>query len=146
MLELIPIKETLEDNVEFSSNPDCAASLQMTIEHYKDAGFAPPWIGYYVQRDGEIVGMAAYISKPVDNKIEIAYGTVERFRQKGVGTEICRQLILLAQKTDPNLTITAHTLPQENYSTKILQKNGFKYSGMAWDKDEGDVWEWIFEK
>ena len=146
MLELIPIKETFEENPEFSSNPDCTETLQMTINHYKDAGFVPPWIGYYVMSGGNIVGAGAYVSKPADNKVEIAYGTVERFRQKGIGTEICRQLILLAQKTDPDLTIIAHTLPHENYSTKILQKNGFKYSGMAWDKDEGDVWEWVFEK
>lgn len=146
MLELLSIKQTIEENQEFSSNPDCAESLQLSINHYKEIGFEPPWIGYFVKLDGNIVGMAGYIGKPIDNKIEIAYGTVERFRQKGIGTEICRLLVVLAQRTDPDLMITAHTLPHENYSTKILKKNGFRYLGIAWDKDEGDVWEWLFEK
>ena len=146
MFELIPIKETIEENPEFASNPDCIEALQMTIDHYKNVGFVPPWISYFVQLNGRIVGMAGYIGKPIDNKIEIAYGTIERFRQKGIGTEICRQLILLAQRTDLNVIITARTLPEENYSTKILTKNGFRYLGMAWDKDEGDVWEWLLDK
>ncbi len=146
MIELIPIKERIGENPEFAENPDCTEALQMTIDHYRVVGFAPPWIGYFAYQDGKIVGMAGFVGKPVDNKIEIAYGTIERFRKTGVGTEICRQLVLLAQKNEQDMIITAHTLPEENYSTKILQKNGFKFYGMAWDKDEGNVWEWLFDK
>jgi hypothetical protein len=35
-------------------------------------------------------------------------------------------------------------LPEENFSTKILKKNGFKFSGVVNDAEDGDVWEWIY--
>lgn len=117
----------------------------MTINFYHSTGFVFPWIGYFACVDGNIVGSAGYKGQPVNNKIEIAYGTNASFRRQGIGTEICRQLVVLAHTTDPNIIITARTLPQESYSTKILQKNGFKLLGMVWDKDDGDVWEWQFE-
>jgi ribosomal-protein-alanine N-acetyltransferase len=59
---------------------------------------------------------------------------------------MCRQLVLLAQRTDPKLIITARTLPEYNYSTKILQRNGFRLLGNVWDKEDGDVWEWLYDK
>jgi hypothetical protein len=54
--------------------------------------------------------------------------------------------VLLAQRTDPKLIITARTLVEHNYSTKILQRNGFRLLGNVWDKEDGDVWEWLYDK
>ncbi len=146
MIELIPIKQTLKENQAFETNPDCQEILLMTVEYYKTIGFVPPWIGYYARLNRELVGAAGFKGQPVDNKIEIAYGTFPGYRQQGTGTEICRQLVLLALKTNPAIIITARTLPENNYSTKILQKNSFKLLGTVWDKEDGNVWEWQYEK
>ncbi len=146
MFRLIPIKQTIEENQDFANKPACHDALFPTIEYYKIIGFVPPWIGYFAELDGKLVGSAGYKGKPVNNKIEIAYGTFPELQSQGIGTVICRQLVLLAQDTDPNIIITARTLPEENHSTKILQKNGFKLLGIVWDKDDGNVWEWQFEK
>ena len=35
---------------------------------------------------------------------------------------------------------------EENYSTRILRKNGFKMTGQVIDPEDGEVWEWAFEK
>jgi len=145
MIELIPILPSLKENLAFVNNPDCADTLQMTIDFYKVVGYNPPWIGYYARSDNILVGSAAFKGKPINNKVEIAYGTMSRYRNKGIGTEICKSLVLLAQSIDPHVTITARTLPQENYSTKILKKNDFKLLGMVWDKEDGNVWEWEYE-
>jgi len=146
MIEFVPIKRTFEENPEFISNPDCADSLQMSVDYYKIIGFTPPWLCYYVRLEGELVGVAAFKGKPVNNRVEIAYGTFPRFRQHGIGTEICQQLVILALKMDPDLIITARTLPEYNYSTRILQKNGFRFTGVVWDNEDGNVWEWVFER
>ena len=146
MIELVPIQPTFEANTEFNSIPDCADTLNVCIEYYKTIGFNVPWICYYARRDMELVGSAAFKGGPVDNKVEIAYGTIERFRSKGIGKEICRALVELALKTDPSVIITARTLPENGHSTKILERNGFKLLGMIWDKDDGDVWEWEYIK
>ena len=146
MLTFIPIKPALEDNPEFVKNPDCRESLYMTIDYYKTIGFYPPWICYYVQVDGKLVGCAGFKGRPLNNRIEIAYGTFPDFRVQGIGTEICKQLVSLALLTDPSIIITARTLPEANYSTKTLGKNGFKLLGDVWDKEDGNVWEWEYEK
>jgi [ribosomal protein S5]-alanine N-acetyltransferase len=117
----------------------------MTIDFYKKVGFAPPWICYYVAKDGNIVGSAGIKGKPVNGTIEIAYGTVEQYRRQGIGTEICRLLVGLSLKTDPDVRITARTLPQNNFSTRILEKNNFEFIGIVDDPEDGEVWEWLYK-
>jgi len=77
-------------------------------------------------------------------KVEIAYGIFPKYRQMGYGTEICRMLVEIALKADSSVLITARTLREENYSTKILKKNGFHFLGTVVDPDDGEVWEWEY--
>jgi [ribosomal protein S5]-alanine N-acetyltransferase len=104
-LNLLPI--TLDDklNAEFEAHPDCKETLQMSIEFYKRVGYVPPWIGYFVKLDAEIVGSAGFKGKPKNNKVEIAYGTFPQYEGKGIGTEMCRQLVLLALKPTRKLKL-----------------------------------------
>lgn len=145
-MKFLPISETLEENSIFANDPSCKETLNMCIEFYKKVGFNPPWICYYAEENGELVGSAAFKGKPVNNSVEIAYGTMEDHRQKGVGTKICRQLVEIAISADPRVRITARTLPEHNYSTKILEKNKFILLGMVNDPEDGDVWEWEYKK
>jgi [ribosomal protein S5]-alanine N-acetyltransferase len=145
MLELVQIKETLAENSEFESCPECHAILHMTLDYYRVIGYNPPWIGYFAKIRGKVVGSGGYKGKPVDNKIEIAYGTLPEYENQGIGTRICRSLVLLALRTDKNIIITARTLPENGFSSKILQKNNFRHLGIVWDKDDGYVWEWLYE-
>jgi hypothetical protein len=55
-------------------------------------------------------------------------------------------LVDLAIKTDADLIVTAQTLAEENFSTKILRKNGFRLLGSVIDEEDGAVWEWEYEK
>src|SRR5262245_61593967 len=105
-MTLLPIKETIEENESFANNPLCNESLGMCIEFYKKVGFTHQWICYYVAENGEIIGNAAFKGKPVNSAVEIAYGTMEAHRQKGIGTKICKQLVELSLATDPSVRIT----------------------------------------
>jgi len=143
---LIPINERIEDNTEFVDNPLCRETIYMTVDFFKKAGYKIPWIGYYAKQDEILVGSAAFKGPPNNGVVEIAYGTFEPYRHKGIGTEICKLLVQLALKTDPAIKITARTLPQNNFSTKILRTNGFEFSGTINDPEDGDVWEWVYQK
>ena len=145
-MQLRPIKQTLEENSEFINNPACNETLKMSIEFYKKVGFNPPWICYYTEENGELIGNAAFKGKPVNNTVEIAYGTMEAHRQKGVGPKICKQLVELSLATDPSVRITARTLPEKNFSTRILEKNNFILLGFVTDPEDGEVWEWEYKK
>lgn len=145
-IELLPIKERLNDNEEFLDHPDCQDSLEMSVLFYAKVGYRMPWIGYYVSRNGNLVGSGGFKGKPVDGKVEIAYGTFPSFQKIGIGTEICRQLVQLAQATDPSVRIMARTLMEENHSARILRKNGFEWQGIVTDPDDGEVWEWEYRQ
>ena len=141
-MKLLPILPTLEENESF---PDFEAQnelLIMTIEYFDKIGYQPPWIGYFAEKDGHLVGSAAFKGKTADNTVEVAYGVFGEFQHQGIGTEICRQLVLLGLQTDPSVRITARTLPALNYSTRILEKNNFHLLGTVIDPEDGEVWEW----
>src|SRR5215469_18584345 len=105
-MELLPIKKYLHENEEFLYHPDCAESLGISVDFYHRIGYNPPWIGYFAQLDGKLVGAAAFKGKPVDNKVEIAYGTFPSHQNKGIGTRIADILVRLALETDPTVRIT----------------------------------------
>ena len=145
-MTLLPIKETMKENEVFAKNPLCDESLSMCIDFYKRVGFEPPWICYYVEENGELIGNAAFKGRPINNTVEISYGTMESHRQQGVGTRICKQLVELSLTTDPSVRITARTLPEKSYSTRILEKNNFVLLGFVTDPEDGEVLEWAYKK
>ena len=142
----MPIKQTLEENKAFASNPLCNESLSMCFDFYKRVGFDPPWICYYAEEGGDLIGNAAFKGRPINNTVEISYGTMESYRQQGVGTRICKQLVELSLITDSSVRITARTLPEKSYSTRILEKNNFILLGFVTDPEDGEVWEWEYKK
>src|SRR6187551_1111408 len=144
-MELIPIKKSLEENAEFVSNPLCQETIYMTVDFYKKIDFVPPWICYYARQNDELVGSAAFKGPPVNGIVEIAYGTFEQYRNQGIGAAICKRLVDLSLKTDHSVRITARTLPEKNFSTRILEKNNFEFKGTVNDPEDGEVWEWEFK-
>jgi len=146
IIRLIPIKERLEDNSEFIGQPDCRESLEMSVLYYMRIGYRIPWIGYFASMNNNFVGGAGFKGRPIDGKVEIAYGTFPAFQKMGIAAEMCRQLIVLAHATDPTVRIMARTLMEESYSTRVLRKNNFVCNGTVMDTDDGEVWEWEFVK
>lgn len=146
-LILLPIELDETKNHQFPGDPECISILTASIDYYRKVGFNKPWISYFASIDGkEIVGAAGYKGKPQNGKVELAYGTLKKHERQGIGTEICRQLVLLALQTDPDLRITARTFKDGFASMAILRKNGFQCLGIVYDEEDGDVFEWEFLK
>ena len=116
------------------------------MEHYKKVGFVKPWICYLVMFQDECIGMCGFKGRPIENKVEIAYGTFPPYEGKGIATEVCKRLIRIAQDEDMNVIITARTLPEKNASTTVLTKNGFELMGTVIDPEDGEVFEWFLNK
>jgi RimJ/RimL family protein N-acetyltransferase len=144
---LLPIDIDDSKNIRFKENPECLSILNIYPDYYKKVGYNEPWIGYFVTVDGhEIIGSGGYKGQPKEGKVEIAYGTFKKYEGRGIGTEICRQLVLLSLQTDPDIRITARTLQDGYASMGILKKNGFECLGIVYDDEDGDVLEWEFKK
>jgi [ribosomal protein S5]-alanine N-acetyltransferase len=145
LMILLPIMIDERENDRFRNNPECEEVMSVYPDYYKKIGYNEPWIGYFATIDGiEIVGSGGYKGKPANGKIEIAYGTFKKFQRKGIGTQICSELVSLALKTDPSLRITARTLLENNFSSRILKSNGFECLGIVDDEEDGKVWEWEY--
>jgi [ribosomal protein S5]-alanine N-acetyltransferase len=143
---LEPILLTVDPRHPDFQSDDCQSLLKVYPEYYNVIGFNPPWIGYFVYRDNRVVGCCGYTGKPVNGRVEIAYGTFKEFENQGVSTFSCQSLTALAIETDGEVTVTAKTAPEVNNSVRILKKNGFHYTGIVQDNEIGDAWEWVFLK
>ena len=145
-IQLISIDVDPSKNIRFVPNPHCMEILKVYPEYYKKVGYNQPWIGYFVTEDGiEIIGACGYKGKPKDGKIEIAYGTFKKYEGKGIGSEMCLQLVLLSLKTNPSIRIMARTLEDNYKSIKVLKKNRFECIGKVQDEDDGEVLEWEYK-
>ena len=146
-MTLLPIEIDETSNAGFNNNPECVEVMNVYPGFYKRIGFIKPWIGYFATLDGnEVIGCGGFKGKPVEGRVEIAYGTFKNYEGRGIATEICRQLVLLSLQTDPSLRITARTLMETNASTQVLKKNGFEFIGVVYDEEDGNVWEWELRK
>lgn len=119
--------------------------LSIYSEYYPKIGFREPWVGYFIVEDGVAVGTCGFTGQPENNRVEIAYYTFKPFEGRGIATFACRELVSIANKTDPGLIVTAKTAPEESASTVILRRNGFRQSSDVDDHEIGKAWGWILE-
>jgi len=101
------------------------------------------WFGYLVVNGEtqELAGTCSFKGPPVEGAVEIAYFTFPGFEGRGIGTEMARFLLERA-RTLPEVTLVmAHTAPEHNASTRILEKIGMRWLGE--ELEDGDaVWRW----
>lgn len=143
VMKFLPIEKDPLLNEPFLAVAECAEVLGIFTQHYQKAGFHKPWIAYFIANEqDEIIGGGGFKGAPKDGEVEISYGTFEKHQGKGIGSEICRQLILLALQSNPAVSVVARTLPDNAASIKILEKNGFVCSGRVQDEEDGEVLQW----
>jgi [ribosomal protein S5]-alanine N-acetyltransferase len=145
-MKLQVIKETDDNASELYVSADCQQVLSLYKDYYPKTGYNPPWVGYFVLMQNQVVGTCGFTGKPRHGKVEIAYWTFKQFEGQGVASFSCKELISIAWSNDSSLTITAKTAPEYNASTKILQKNGFDFKEIVQDEEIGDAWLWVLEK
>lgn len=144
-MELKPIEVNEDASLGMYASENCQMLLNAYADFYNIIGYTFPWVGYFVIRDHQIVGSCGFKGKPKEGTIEIAYWTFKEFEGQGIASFSCKELIQIAQKTDPKIIITATTAPENNTSTKILQNHGFQYTGIVEDDEIGDAWLWTYK-
>lgn len=122
--------------------PELAANNAATAELYRKVGYVEPWVGYVAVVDGRGVGGGAFVGPPRDGVVEIAYFTIGSEQGKGYASRTAAALVDIARTHDPEIGLKAFTLKEENASTGILTRLGFRIVGTAQDPDAGEVWEW----
>lgn len=104
-----------------------------------------PWCGYVAWETGVPLGFGGFKGPPDDaGRVEIGYLTFPSAIGRGVATTVARALLEIAGSNGA-VTVVAHTLPEVNASTRVLENAGFERDGWGTDEDVGDVWRWRVE-
>ena len=67
--------------------------------------------------------------------------TFPAFEGRGHASAMAAALFEIARAAGAPLVI-AHTLPEENASTRALRRNSFIFAGETIDPEDGLVWRW----
>ncbi|MGQ0552702.1 MAG: GNAT family N-acetyltransferase [Planctomycetota bacterium] len=133
------------------------AAARQSLEHSARTGTMSPWIGYLAAcaATGRVVGLCGFKGKPnpgvpaqldepsaVVRAAEIAYQTFAAHERRGYATAMARALVTIACRHGLPAVI-AHTLPEENASTRALRRNAFVLQGELHDPEDGRIWRWM---
>ncbi len=119
--------------------------IESTVQLYSRVGWTRPWIGYLAFEGGACVGTCAFTGPPRDGVVEIAYFTFPGHEGRGVATRMAGSLVSIARASAPGVSVTAHTLPTESASTRILRRAGFSFAGPSTHAEDGQIWVWRHE-
>lgn len=146
-LELVPQtrEETLADIGQMPPE-DRAAVSPAWLAMLENSSPADPWIHGFklVHREsGAVVGRCGFKGPPdAGGMVEIAYGVNPESEGNGYATEAAQALVAYAFTRGLVRVARAHTLPQQNASTRILTRCGFRLVGEVVDPEDGLVWRW----
>jgi len=119
--------------------------VQQTLTWLTATPREPPWGAYLTVDEVErwAVGTCAFKTAPRDDgSIEIAYFTFPSFEGQGFATAMAQKLIAMALASPAVRSVIAHTVPQQNASTRVLEKAGMHCVGEVDDPEDGRVWRW----
>lgn len=117
-------------------------ALRTLRERPADAEWTAPLL--FIHRvDRALVGLGGF-KGPVDDEgaVELGYGIAPAYRRQGLATEAARAMLAHARTFPAIRSVLAHTLPEANESTRVLERCGFTFAGPIVDPSDGSVWRW----
>jgi len=124
-------------------------ALQYALDRLTESNDEKNWWTYFpiLKNENKLIGSGGYKGKPNEQAtVEIGYEIATDYRNQGLATEMAMALVTNAFKNLHVNTIIAHTLGEENASTKVLQKSGFKKVQEIYDPTDGVIWKWELKR
>ncbi len=143
------IAEKLNVSVQENWTEFGVVALQYSLDKLLESDEEKYWWTYFPihKQDNKLIGSGGYKGKPdTDGTVELGYEIAPTYRNRGLATEMTKGLIEIAFNDEKVKSIIAHTLGQENASTKVLQKCGFKKVHEINDPDDGLIWRWELKR
>jgi ribosomal-protein-alanine N-acetyltransferase len=126
-----------------------AAASPEWLARLQSATGEDPWtwgFALVLTTEDRVIGMCGFKGPPAaGGTVEIAYGIAPGYQGRGYATEAAeaaQALVAYAIESGRVRIVRAHTLPQPNASTRVLQKCGFTCIGEVLDPEDGLVWRW----
>jgi RimJ/RimL family protein N-acetyltransferase len=121
------------------------AVFEYVLDRIREKPNSQNWWTYLpvLKEDNILIGSCGYKGEPdEEGMVELGYEVAEAFRNQGYATEITRLLIEQAFGVKGITKIVAHTLADENASTRVLTKCGFRWVDEIEDEEDGTIWKW----
>jgi RimJ/RimL family protein N-acetyltransferase len=117
-------------------------ALPATVEALRQ-GIDAGWFSYLIidAPTATVVGLGGFTGPPVDGSVEIGYSVAPAHRGQGHATAAARRWIDIATGHGVEL-VCAHTLAEENPSTAVLRRLGFRRTAELTDPEVGAIWRW----
>ena len=116
------------------------------LERLRFATESDPWkdgFGVVHLADNLLIGLCSFSGPPSqEGAVEISYGIAPSYRGRGFATEAAQLIVARAFDDERVRTVQAHTLPEHNASTKVLEKCGFRWQGELMHPEDGLIWRW----
>lgn len=93
----------------------------------------------------ELVGWGGFKGPPDDGVVELGYEIAEARRRRGLATAAARAMLAEAFADRRVTAVIAHTLPERNASTRVLEKVGFRRDGET-REDGVPVWRFVLPR
>lgn len=124
-------------------------AMQPSYQHLKSHPEILGWWTYlFVHKpDRTLIGLGGF-KGPVNEEgmVELGYAIAPAYRRRGLAIEATRGMIKYAFQHPGIRRVDAHTLPEKNASTGVLEKAGMKFIGPVNDPDDGEVWHWSLRR
>ena len=125
--------------------PEFPEGLEFTLDKlHERPDQADWWMHLFLDAEDCIVGSGGFVGPPDDGVVEIGYEIAPEFRGNGYATAAARAMVDKARTSGAVHTVIAHTLANENPSTSVLRRLGFRFAGEVPDEEAGTVWRWEF--
>jgi len=124
---------------------DFAYAMRVSLDKLRANSALTGWWTHLVLVGGPpmVAGVCGYTGPPTaDGVVEIAYAIAPCYQGQGLATLAAAELTRRAFSDKRVRIVCAHTLPEHNASTRILERLGMSFVGFANDADEGPVWRW----
>jgi [ribosomal protein S5]-alanine N-acetyltransferase len=89
----------------------------------------------------ELVGWGGFKGPPDDGVVEVGYEIAASHRGRGLATDAVTAMLGHAFDQPGVTAAIAHTLPEHNASTRVLEKSGFRHDGETREGGQR-VWRW----
>src|SRR5882762_6724244 len=129
-----------------------AAAKEAMAPAYEHLKSHPSILGWWTYlfihvADNTLIGLGGFKGAPdASGSVEIGYAIAPSYRRRGLATEAASGMIEYAFSHEQVTRVVAHTLPEKNPSTLVLQKVGMKFRGSTIDPDDGEVWSWSLSR
>ena len=120
-------------------------AMQPAYDYLESHPSAHGWWTYlFIHKpDRTLIGLGGFKGAVnAEGMVEIGYAIAPSYRRRGLAREAAQGMIDFAFAYPEIKRVDAHTLPERNASTRVLEKVGMKYLGAVHDPDDGEIWHW----